>query len=149
MNETIETLEKRHNAAVANGLVIQSRSLARRIDAMSKRTENCRSCDLTYPAGTEHKCTDGWERPTADDEQWNKLLARFAQECDDALNTGIRPGGGDELRAWNYVVRHFQQVIPLIVAEHRAALATETKGTCEVCRPWSRCPKHETKGDGA
>lgn len=28
-------------------------------------TENCRTCDLTYPAGTEHRCTDGWTPGTS------------------------------------------------------------------------------------
>lgn len=28
--------------------------------AVSATVKNCRICDLTYPAGTEHRCTDGW-----------------------------------------------------------------------------------------
>ena len=38
-----------------------------RVDTSTKvrPTENCRTCDLTYPAGTEHRCTDGWTPETS------------------------------------------------------------------------------------
>ena len=41
------------------------------------------------------------------------IVEVIENEAQDALDTGMRPGGGRELDAWNFVARHFQQWAPL------------------------------------
>ena len=55
------------------------------------RTENCRTCDLTYPAETEHRCTDRWTDKTPATEAGRRLNGHLMGVCPDT------PHGADIL----------------------------------------------------
>lgn len=55
----------------------------------SRPTENCRLCDLTYPVGTQHRCTDGWTAaPSSSPKSYSvldsaqRVAAADHQACD-------------------------------------------------------------------